>query len=81
MSWLLSLLGPDSILWALGAAAVGAAVMWIRSSAKKEVRAEINTARIEAIKDKKEKDDEVDSLAPADVDARFNRWVRHDSKG
>jgi hypothetical protein len=32
--------------------------------------------RLEAVADKKEKDDEVDQLAPADVDERFNRWMR-----
>ncbi len=32
--------------------------------------------RIDAIKDKKEIENEVDSLAPADLDQRFDRWVR-----
>ena len=32
--------------------------------------------RLDAIKDKKEKDDEVNSLAPADLDVRFDRWRR-----
>lgn len=32
--------------------------------------------RLEAVQDKKEKDDEVDQLAPADLDDRFNRWMR-----
>ena len=35
-------------------------------------------ARVEAIKDRKEIDDEVDSLAPADLDTRFKRWMSDD---
>jgi len=39
-------------------------------------RAKQLEARTEAIHDKKEKDDEVDSLSPADVETRFRRWER-----
>lgn len=49
------------------------------SAGKSSERSKQDRARLDAIKAKKEKDDEVNSLAPADLDARFKRWM-HDDK-
>ena len=43
---------------------------------RKSERQSRSEDRLDAIADKKEKDDEVDALAPADLDARFDRWMR-----
>lgn len=77
MSLLLSLF--DAKTWAMiGTLAVGALVFVWRIFAAGENRqiAKDNKAKLEAVKDKKAKDDEINSLSPADLDKRFDRWMR-----
>ena len=51
-------------------------VFWASRVGAAKERAKQAEATLEAIHDKKEKDDEVANLAPADLDKRFNRWMR-----
>lgn len=66
--------------WAVGAGAILAAIggVWLkgRSDGKAAEQAAIARHRAEAIENKRKLDDEIDNLAPADVDERFDRWVR-----
>lgn len=50
-----------------------------RAGAAKE-RARQDRARIDAIKDRKGVDNEVDSLGHADLDKRFDRWLSNDKR-
>lgn len=65
------------------AAAAGAIIavafgIWLkgRSEGKAVMQAEQERHRAEAIAAKRKSDSEIDDLAPADLDHRFNRWVR-----
>lgn len=51
-------------------------IAWSRRTGGSLEKLKQAEARIEAIHDKKEKDDEVANLAPADLDKRFDRWLR-----
>lgn len=52
--------------------------LWLkgRQEGKAAIRTEQDQKRAEARQAKKESDDEVDGLGHADLDERFNRWVR-----
>jgi len=59
--------------------ALGGALLWgwkQRSAGAAKVRAEQERAKAKAIKDKKELDDEIADLGPADLDTRFKRWLQ-----
>jgi hypothetical protein len=56
-------------------AALGWGFSQRRAGAKAE-RAKQAADQLDAIKDRKEKDDEINSLAPADVDSRLGKWLR-----
>jgi hypothetical protein len=62
--------------YVIGAVLAIGAFFAVRQSGAKAERAKQDRARLDAIHDKKEIDDEVDALGPADVDARFDRWMR-----
>jgi hypothetical protein len=70
--------------WIVGVGAILAAIGGIWFKAKAEGRASEREAearhKAEAIANKRKLDDEIDGLAPADVDSRFNRWVRKDER-
>ncbi len=76
MTWLWSKLTG----WFAGAGALVALGfgLWLkgRQEGKAAMRAEQDQKRAEARQAKKESDDEVDGLGHADLDERFNRWVR-----
>jgi hypothetical protein len=50
--------------------------VWMRMLGAKAERLKQAETNLNAIHDKKEIDDEVANLGPADLDARFNRWMR-----
>jgi hypothetical protein len=56
-------------------AALGWGLSQRRAGAKAE-RAKQAADQLDAIQKRKETDDEVDALGPADVDARLDKWVR-----
>lgn len=76
MTWLWSKVSG----WLAGAGALIALGfgIWLkgRQEGKAAIRAEQDQKRAEARQAKKESDDEVDGLGHADLDERFNRWVR-----
>jgi hypothetical protein len=47
-----------------------------RLAGAKAERAKQAADQLDAIKDRKDKDDEINSLAPADVDNRLDKWLR-----
>ena len=66
-----------------GIAAAGAAILAYlagrnrgASGALERERAATEAAKARAVKIAKETEDEVDTLAPADLDSRLDRWVR-----
>lgn len=67
---------------ALGAllALIAGAFLKGRSDGKAIMAEERERHRREAITAKRKIDDEVDSLAPADVDQRLARWLRKDDR-
>jgi hypothetical protein len=67
---------------ALGAllAVLAGAFLKGRSDGKAVMREEQERHRREAIANKRKLDDEVDNLAPADLDQRFQPWVRKDGR-
>jgi len=75
-AWLISTFG--SYLAAFGAAIAIIVAAWLkgRKSGKDIMQAEQDRHRAEAIAAKRKSDSEIDDLAPADVDQRFDRWVR-----
>ncbi|MDO9364662.1 MAG: hypothetical protein Q7T60_17170 [Sphingopyxis sp.] len=68
--------------WAAGAGALIALGLgiWIkgRSEGAAAARAAEENRKQEAIATKRKLDDEIDNLAPADRDKRFDSWVRKD---
>lgn len=64
-------------LWPFILAGFGVVIVAWRSYAKGKADqvAKRNQANLDAVKDKKAKDDEINSLNPADLDSKFNRWV------
>lgn len=67
---------------AIGAAilALAAAYWRIREDGKNSVRAEQEKHRLESIKQRKETDDEIAQLGTADVDSRYNKWLRDNQR-
>lgn len=47
-----------------------------RAAGKAVMREEQERQKARAIENKRKLDDEIDDLAPADLDHRFDRWVR-----
>ena len=76
MTWLLGKLGEWAIF--IGGVIALLAGVWFggRRSGKAAEQAKQDRQRAEAITAKMESDREVDDLAPADLDKRFNRWLR-----
>lgn len=68
---------------ALGAllAILGGAFLKGRRDGKAAMREEQERHRAEAIANKRKLDSEIDDLAPADLDQRFQRWVRREDRG
>lgn len=81
MTWLLTL-GARLKGWALLAGAVAVAIASAyfagRRSERADARVRAAKDRLAAIKARKETDDEVDALGPADIDAQYRRWMRRD---
>ena len=69
-------------LWPYIIGALGLAFgAWkLRQSGANAEKAKQAKARLESIQAKKEKDDEIDALAPADLDTRFQRWLQDDKR-
>ena len=80
MSWLLEKLGAKAA--AIGAAlAAFLAILWrARQDGKNAMKLEQEERRAEARQARKELDDEVDGLGHADLDHRFNKWVRPEQR-
>jgi hypothetical protein len=76
------LLGAVAKLWPyiIGAIGLGFAALKLRQSGANAEKAKQDKGRLESIQAKKEKDDEIDALAPADLDARFQRWMQDDKR-
>lgn len=72
------LLHPEVVLGGIGAlliALFGAVGFGMVKGATKE-RNKAAADRLDAIKDKKEKDNEVQGLSDGDLNKRFDRWMR-----
>lgn len=81
MTWLFALWGKTKFyVLAIGAALAAAfAAYWrIREDGKNAARLEQAQAQARSVQQRKEIDDEIDQLGPADVDQRFNQWMRDD---
>lgn len=80
IAWIISQFGA----YIAGAVAFvgGLGVVWLRgkASGKADAAAEEARHKAEAVEQKRKLDSEIDDLAPADVDRRFNRWVRKDDQ-
>ncbi|WP_420104570.1 hypothetical protein [Bosea sp. (in: a-proteobacteria)] len=76
MAWLLSEFG--GYLAAAGGAVALLIGVWLKGhrTGRAEQQAEQDRHRTEAIAAKRKSDSEIDDLAPADRDQRFDRWVR-----
>ena len=76
MTWLLGKLGEWAIF--IGGAIALLAGVWFggRRSGKTAEQAKQDRQRADAITAKRDSDREIDDLAPADLDKRFNRWLR-----
>lgn len=61
---------------AIGAAVAGLLGLWFKAkqAGKAEERAKEAKRRLEAVKNKQEIENEVNTLGPADLDKRFDRW-------
>lgn len=70
--------GLLSNLWPyIAAGLAGLAVLWrVYAAGQNKQIAKDNKAKLEAVKDKKAKDDEINRLSPSDLDKRLNRWMR-----
>jgi hypothetical protein len=73
-----AILGALKPLWPYLIAALAAlGALWkAHSMGAASERAKQAADQLDAIKDRREKDDEVNSLAPADVDSRLDKWLR-----
>lgn len=71
-------------LWAIGLAVAGAAIAtayWrVREDGKNVIRAEQDRARLDAIKSRKETDDETAGMDSTTLDRNFDRWLRDDKR-
>lgn len=52
-----------------------------RGEALEQERARVRDRNIQSMKARKETDDEVDQMAPADLDTAYHRWLRDDDAG
>lgn len=59
-------------------AAIGIAFLRGRSAGIKHIEAEQNARRIDALKQRKDVDHEVQNLGSNDFDSQFQRWLRDD---
>uniref|UniRef100_UPI003BAAF2FB hypothetical protein n=1 Tax=Stappia sp. TaxID=1870903 RepID=UPI003BAAF2FB len=79
MTWLLSL-GARLQAWLAlaGAVAVAIAAAYVtgRRSAAAEAHAERAREQLDAMRARKEIDDDVDAMGAADLDAEYRRWLR-----
>ena len=81
MTWLINLWGRAQVWLPLAGAfvvALGVAFLRGRAEGKKIIEAEQAKRRAEAMKHRKEIDDEVDQMGAADVDSNYSRWLRDD---
>ncbi|MGO4671151.1 hypothetical protein [Bosea sp. 2RAB26] len=69
--------GSIAALGALLAILIGAYAKG-RSEGKATLQARQERARRESITDKRKRDDEIDSLGPAALEQRLQRWLRRD---
>lgn len=60
--------------------AVGVAFLKGRSEGRRVFEAKRTEQRVGAMKERKDVDDEIDSLGHADVDQRLAKWMRDDSE-
>lgn len=81
MTWIVNIWGRAKF-YALAAAGAIAAVLvayWrAREDGKNAIRVEQAKRRAEAMKHRKDIDDEVDQMGAADVDSNYARWLRDD---
>lgn len=83
MTWALALWGKTKIWAGIAFAvlvAIGIAFLRGRSAGIQHMEAEQARRRIEAINDRKEIDDDVDQMGPADLDSNYSRWLRDDDR-
>jgi hypothetical protein len=82
MSILLAFLATTAGKWIVSLLGVAVAILASnvdgRLRGAKAERDKQAADQLDAIKDRKEKDDEVNSLGPADVDSRLSKWLRDD---
>lgn len=79
MSFLAALWGRIAgYLVAAGALIAMIGAIWLkgRQDGKELMREEQERHRREALEAKRKRDSEIDNLGPADLDHRFQRWVR-----
>lgn len=80
MSILLGFLATAAGKWIVGALAVVIAMLGTylkgRLSGAKAERDKQAADQLQAVKDRKEKDDEINSLGPASLDSRLSEWLR-----
>lgn len=48
----------------------------VKKAGREEAEAKVAKANAEAVKSMKDKENEIDALGHADVDRRFDRWLR-----
>lgn len=58
--------------------ALGIAFLKGRAEGKRVLQAEQDRARLNAMKHRKDVDDEIDSLGHADIDSELAKWLRDD---
>ncbi len=83
MTWLFALWGKTKIWAGLALAvlvAIGIAFLRGRSAGIQHMEAEQARRRIEAMKDRKEVDDDVDQMGSADLDSNYSKWLRDDDR-
>lgn len=79
MTWLAGFFGKFKGWIALaGAAVIAIGVAFVRGRAEgmKVITAEQDRRRLEAARNRKEIDDEVDQLGATDIDREYDRWLR-----
>ncbi|ODT80591.1 MAG: hypothetical protein ABS76_15550 [Pelagibacterium sp. SCN 64-44] len=65
-----------------GAFFVAVAIAFLRGrrAGVEHMEAELQARRIEAMKARKDVDDEVDQMGAADLDSNYSRWLRDDER-
>lgn len=77
---MLSGLIGELLPYLIGAGMLLLGALGLYRKGRKDERRANDSDRLEAMKGKKEKDDEVDQLGPADLDQRFDRWLSDDER-